>query len=268
MMDRTSVCWATLTAIAMASLAGCDALQLEPGAKSILAAGAGPTPAQAAEWSVDRFDANNRYRGTLLLANAPWANEPIYIRLFTDNINDEDPGVRAAAIRGFANHGGPEHAELIAARLADEDPGVREIAARALQRIHSPVVVDALLERLDPAEEPEIPVRIQAARALGQYRETRVVELLIQALADDNLGINDACRDSLRTLTGQDLGLDRGAWAAWYKSVEAGQDVFAAGGTYEYPVYYRDREWYEYLPFTKQPPNEKASTPVGMVPGE
>jgi len=250
------------------SLAACDTFQLKPGAKGIFDGVAGPGPAEAAEWSIDKFDPDKRYRGTLLIANAPWANEPVYIKLFTDNSNDVDPGVRAAAIRGLANHGSPEHVDIIAPRLADEDPGVREMAARALQRLHSPSAVEPLLIRLDPAKEPEFAVRVQAARALGQYRETRVVELLIQTLDDDNLAVTDACRSSLRTLTGQDLGLSRAAWATWYKAQETSEQVFAAGGTYMYPIYSRDRDWWEYFPFVPPPPNEQASTPAGLIPGE
>jgi len=268
---RTQLAAACLTLASIATLptlSGCDSMTLKPGAKGIFDGASGPGPTEAAEWSIDRFDADKRYRGTLLLANAPWANEPVYIKLFTDNINDVDPGVRAAAIRGLANHGSPEHVEIIAARLTDEDPGVREMAARALQRIHSPDAIDPLLERLDPAKEGEFSVRTQAARALGQYRETRVVELLIQTLDDDNLAVTDACRSSLRTLTGQDLGLSRAAWATWYKAQETGQEVFAAGGTYMYPIYSRDRDWWEYFPFVPPPPNEQASTPAGLIPGE
>jgi hypothetical protein len=35
-----------------------------------------------------------------------------------------------------------------------------------------------------------------------------------------------------------------------------------------YPIYSRDRDWWEYFPFVPPPPNEQASTPAGLIPGE
>lgn len=246
-------------------LAGCDVSDLRPGAKSILELSAPPSPREAAEWAIDPYDANNRYRGTLLLANATFAGEDVYLRLFEDNIRDPDPGVRAAAARALANHGSRPHAPLLVAALSDPDIGVRLEAARGLQRLHAPDAVDALAAALDPAREAEPSVRAEAADALGQYPQRRVVEALIAALDDPNLAVNRTTRSSLRTLTGQDLGFDRAEWARWYNRSPA---TFAAGGLYVYPVYHRDKFWYEYLPFVPPPPNETPSTPAGMpLPG-
>jgi hypothetical protein len=247
-------------------IAGCESagFELKPGAKSILDVFSPPTPTDAAKWAIDPFDADKRYRGTLLLANAPFANDPLYVQLFVDNAKDKDPGVRAAATRGLGTHGSPEHVPLIVERLKDEDPTVRTEAARALQRLHNDVAIDPLLAALDKDKETEPEVRLEAASALGQYAENRVVEQLIQALMDDNLAVNMATQSSLRTLTGQDFGLDNAAWRAWYNSTH---EVFAARSVYVYPVFYRPKHWYEHLPLVPGPPNEPEGTPVGLVPG-
>jgi hypothetical protein len=249
--------------ISLFGVAGC-ASDMKPGAKSILEVFAEPAPTDAAKDAIDPYDADKRYRGTLLLANAPFASDPLYIQLFTDNIKDTDPGVRAAAARGLGTHGGPEHVPLLVGRLKDEDPIVRVEAARALQRLHNPVAIDPLLAALDRDKEPEADVRVEAACALGQYAENRVVEQLIRALQDDNLAVNLRTQDSLRTLTGQDFGLDIAAWQAWYNSTH---DLFAARSVYVYPVFYRPKHWYEHLPFVPGPPVEPQGTPAGMVPG-
>lgn len=248
-----------------AGLGGCGAFaDLKPGAKSILEFSQGPTVEEAAAWAIDPYDANNRYRGTQILAGQPFASESLYIKLFETNAGDEDPGVRAAAIRGLANHGGPEHAPRLIALLTDADLNVRIEAARGLQRLHNPAAIDPLLERLDSDKEPEPSVRAAAASALGQYAQRRVVERLITSLSDENLAVNVSTQGALRTLTGQDLGIDRGAWAEWYRS---DRNVFAARSVYEYPIFRRGKFWYEYIPFVPPPPNEVTSPPAGMDRG-
>ncbi len=120
-----------------------------------------------------------------------------------------------------------------------------------------------MIERLSVEKEAEVRVRYEAARALGQYRERRVVEALIASLADDEFVVSDASAWSLRILTGQDLSSDSRAWLAWYKGAK---DPFEAGSGYTYPVFQRGRYVWEYIPFVPQPPNEAAGLPAGMSP--
>ncbi len=212
--------------------------------------------------AIDPYNAENRYKGTLMLANAPFAGGEVYQKLFADNIKDPDPGVRAAATRGLGLHGRPDQVPMILERLEDPDTDVRIEATRALQRLHNPDAVDGLLDHLDPAKETEPYVRAGAAEALGQYPENRVIERLIAALDDDSLAVNRSTRSSLRTLTGQDFGVDRASWQDWYK---AQQRVFAAQAVYEYPVFRRSKKWYEFVPFVPPPPNEPKATPAGLL---
>ncbi len=219
------------------------------------------TPAQAALWAVDPYDADKRYRGMVLLANAPFGGEPVYIQLYERALTDGDSAVRSAAVRGLAIHGAPSHALLLLPMLADSDLLLRWEAARALQRIHNPQVVTPLLKRLAETDEPEPQVRAAVASALGQYPELRVLESLFAALGDRNLAVNRAAQESLHALTGQDFGLNIRAWVAWRNAAD---NPFAGRTTYFYPVFYRDKNWLEtILPFF-QPPNEVASAPVGL----
>lgn len=254
-----------LLLISLGCLAGCDSDGLRPGARGVFDIFAPPTPAEAVDMATNRYDADQRYRGTLLLSNASFAGEAVYLSLFRDNANDKDPGVRAAAIRAIGLHGAIDDAPLIIKRLKDEDPGVRTEAARALQRIHSPDAVGPLLDALSSRTEPEAQVRVEAASALGQYAQSRVIESLIAALGDEQLAVNASVEDSLRTLTGQDFGVDQTAWQTWYK---ASSTLFDARAAYIYPVFHRDRRWWEYIPFVPPPPNEQAAMPVGVNPGD
>ncbi len=260
-------CGVPLFGAALAPFLGLSACEIEgirPGAEGLLSVLADVTPEEAAAWSIDPYDADKRYRGTLKLATYPFAGEPVYIKLFVDNIKDPDAGVRTAATRALGNHGGPEHVPLLVKSLQDEDKLVRAEGARALQRVHNPVAIPALINAIDEAKELEVDVRSEAADALGQYADNRVVSELIKALADPSLAVNYATLGSLRTLTGQDFGLDRVAWRKW---VDSTQDAFAARSAYVYPVFRRDRKFYEYLPMVPKPPNEpEGSSPVGMPP--
>ncbi len=238
-------------------------MEMKPGARSIFQVFETESPSEAAASAIDPFDPDRRYRGTLLLANAPWASSPVYIKVFTDNAKDEDPGVRAAAIRGISNHGSPDLAPLVLVCLRDTDAAVRLEAARALQRLHYPDAVPALVDAINPEIEPDVQVRSEAAIALGQYAQGTVIDALIKALDDENLAMNRGTLLSLRTLTGQDFGYDRAAWAAWNK---AESQTFAARSVYMYPVFNRDKRWFEHIPFVPPPPNEATSTPAGLPP--
>lgn len=220
-----------------------------------------PTPEEAARWAVDPFNADNRARGTLLLANAPWGGEDVYVRLYREQIKDADPLVKAVAVRALAMHGSPEDVPTIAGLMSQSEKYLRWECARALQRLHNPVAIKPLTERLNTKNEQEASVREAAASALGQYADRAAFDALVAALDDRDLAVASAARRSLSTLTGRDLGEDVRPWVAYSK--ESG-DLFAGRKTYQYPIFERDPDWLEYVvPFLK-PPNEKPGVPVGL----
>jgi hypothetical protein len=257
--------------VVCAALAGCDSPESMRGATSLLQFWQPASPLEAAEMAVDPWDADARAKGTMLLANGYFGGEPPYRALYLARTEDGDPIVRAAALRGLALHGQPEDVPRIAEMLGDPSDRVRLEAARALQRVHNPRAVDALLASIrvpDPTRagrsgEPEPSVRAEAAHALGQYPEPRVVPPLINALDDRFLAVNRAALQALRTLTGEDFGLDRRAWLEWNGQTES---PFAGRTAYVYPAFSRDRFFWEYIPFVPQPPNETAGTPAGFPP--
>lgn len=230
--------------------------------ESVFAFAAPPTPAEAARWAVDPNSADNRQQGILLLANAVFGGESVYMELYRIALDDEDAAVRAAAIRAMALHGGPPEGLLVADRLTPlEDPLVRREAARALARIHLPESVGRLTAHVDPDYEPDGETRALAAEALAQHREARVVQALIGALTDTRLLVSSTARRSLMTLTGQDYGIEPEPWLRWTAS---SPDLFEGAQTFYYTAYQRDRRILEYIVPWLEPPNEIASTPAGM----
>lgn len=258
---RACACAAVLAAAALGGCGNDDAAQ-GPG-DSLFELFQPPSPQDAVLWATDPYDADKRYRGLLLLANAPWGGEGPYLEMYRLASEDSDAGVRAMAIRALALHGSPEDAEIAIRHLDEENTLVRWESCRALQRFYAPDSVRPLLSRLNPEEEEEPQVRACAARALGQYAEPRVVEGLIRALDDRHLAVNENALQSLETLTGQDYGYDGREWLAWSR---AAPDIFAQRQAYEYPIFERDKNWVEViLPFF-QPPNETAGRPIGEPP--
>lgn len=240
---------------------GCDSFQNARGATSLFDLVKPETPEDAVEAALDQYDPDRRYRGTAELANAPFAGADAYLRLFEDAANDPDSGVRQVGVRALGIHGTPEHVPLLIERLSDEEWLVRREAARSLQRLHGEEAVVPLTERLDPETETVADVRAEAAHALGQFPEQRVLQSLIQALGDPSLAVNHNTVLALEFLTGQNLGYEPADWLAWLDETD---DPFAAGRVYTYPGFERDKLWFEYIPFLGDPPFEAESIPVGL----
>jgi hypothetical protein len=251
--------------VAACVLSACGPVaKIRPGAQSILEVFAPPTREEAMKLATDEFDANKRYQGLSYVAGSTFGGESQYLQLFQDRLTDRDPGVRTIAARALGSYGSPVDAPAIAKLLVeDTDVNVRIASARALQRLHNPEVVPQLFTALDASKEAEQSVRVEAASALGHYRETRVVERLIAAMADESLPVNLRVRDSLRTLTGADFGTSQADWQSWYKG---NASPLASSAGYTYPNFSRGQRWFEYIPFVPQPPNEATGIPAGVSP--
>lgn len=258
---KLSVCVAGAVVVTM-GCAGCQSRGKQAReSTSILQFFAPPTPEEAARWSVDPFNADRRATGTLLLANAPWGGEDVYVRLYREQIKDTDPLVRAVAARALGMHGSPDDVPAIVAQLESQERYLRWEAARALQRLHNPVAVEPLCARLSAKKETEPVVREAAATALGQYAERKVFEALVAALDDRDLAVSRSARASLETLTGRELGDEVRPWVAWSKQES---DLFAGRREYRYPIFTRDADWLETIVPFLRPPNEKPGAPVGL----
>ncbi|MCA9311140.1 MAG: HEAT repeat domain-containing protein [Phycisphaerales bacterium] len=270
MEPRTRDCWRrvlsvlVLSGAAAATGTGCDSLG---GARamnddSILSIVAPPSASDAAAMMTDQYSADNRVRGLAIIASEPYGGEDAYVQWYEVALEDSDPAVRSAAVRALGRHGEPRHVPMIVKLIDDPDPTLRWEVVRTLQRLHNPVAIGPLLDRVRARTETVPDVRAGAATALGQYADARVVDGLITALDDRELLVNRAARQSLVTLTGQDFEYDVRSWLGWKDSTG---NLFAARGEYVFPAFHRSAEWWEVVVPWLGPPNEASESPVGMA---
>lgn len=253
-----------LTALALLLCSGCIVDDFNDMGEGFM-----PTsPREAALMAVDQYDPDNRRRGITLLANSSFGGAPEYLAMYRDYVaKDRDPLVRAAAVKALARFGTAEDATLIVMWLRRsnvESTQVRRAAAAALQRLHNPSVVPVLLRSLrDPDEESQ--VRTAVATSLGQYPENQVFVGLIAALQANDLAINQAASESLRTLTGQVFGTDWDAWYEWgQRVVDTNTELFAAQTVYQYPTYQDEENWWDNIVFWDNQIRERPDVPAGL----
>jgi hypothetical protein len=252
---------AGLAALALLA-AGCDQMSSDFGdASSSLFP---PSPAEAGRWAVDDGDPENQRRGVLLLGNAGFGGEPVYVNLYRLYIEENsDPVVKATAIQALARHAAPDDALLIARQLDSKVEQIRVAAAKGLQRVHDPRVADVIWKKMINEEEVSA-VRVELAVALAQYPTRVVFEALCAALDDRELAVNLAAANSLRLMTGADFGLDAPLWRRW---ADATPGALRADVPYYYPTFQRELGFGDYLLFWAIPTFEEPGVPSGLREG-
>ncbi len=222
-----------------------------------------PSPQEAAQWAVDTTDSENMRRGISLLATSSFGGVDAYVKLYRFYVKDmRDPLVQSAAIAALARFGRPEDAVLIAERLSSSFAHVRLAAALGLQRLHNVAVTEAMWRKLqDESEEQE--TRLELAVALGQYPQDDVFQALVAALDHSELSVNLAALDSLRIMTGNDLGISRARWLSWYAAAPV-DTRFVAENVYLYPTYQRHMVFWDYVVFWDIPKWDQPGVPTGL----
>lgn len=99
-------------------------------------------------------------------------------------VSDTSPQVRAAVVRGLAEHGDEAAVPILVMRLSkDKDKFVRKTIAYALERFHGGERTAALAAALT---DKELEIRAAAAVSLGDHADAGAVEPLAGALSDKN----------------------------------------------------------------------------------
>ena len=227
-----------------------------------------PTPTEAARDLFNVYDADKRRRAVALIAASPFGGEEPYVKTYRIMLGrgsdgstlplDKDATVRATCAKALGMHGTVDDAELIAPLLKDKVAYVRWQAAQALQRIHNPVVINALIQSLN---DEDAYVRMAATRALGQYPNRVVFRALVGALGDSHFGVVDAAEWALAIQTGKDFGTDGAAWGEWADKNPA--ELFKNQQTYVYEPYQKPPGLLDKIQFWKDAEKVEAKQPIG-----
>jgi hypothetical protein len=205
------------------------------------------TPAEQAKMAFDERDPDIRRTAIEKLSQNSWALREPYLKRFAQlsrPVEEEDPSVRAVAVRTLGRAGDKGYLPDIIAALDDPEPMVRWDACVVLNRMPDERAVIRLRQMaIDPEE--TIDVRAAAATALQHYRQDEVYRTLLRSLNDPDFTVRSAAHDSLVVMTGRDLGYDPMNWSEDRDAV--GQETLP-----EPQVRYRKRPWWDWMKVTSE----------------
>lgn len=138
----------------------------------------------------------------------PRAVEPL-IRALKDDI----PAVRESA-RTALEEIGTEAVEQLNRALLDPDPGIRVNIAKILGEFKDPRAVEPLIQALlvDAAEDKSWLFRVEAAKALGQIKDPRAIEPLNILLSDRVSHVRNMAQWAIEQISGTSIKKNKGSW--------------------------------------------------------
>ncbi len=183
------------------------------------ASGLGTTASSAMRVVRESPDPNLRHRAYMRLAEKDrYVREDQYAEaaeLLVARLKKgkEPVASRAAICRTLGELGRPEGREGLLAVIGDENPIIRAEACRALGKIGKPEDASELSRVMAADNSGEC--RIAAIEALGELRESdpRVEQMLVEGMKNEDPAVRLAALRSLRSLTGENLGVDPEPWA-------------------------------------------------------
>ncbi len=150
-----------------------------------------------------------------------------YAQQFAQGLrNEQDPLMRMEILRALSKARTPTGDALLRVGLQDPDRDVRVVCCEAWGSHGGAEAVDLLVGVM--TQDTEHDVRMAAARALGTLGDRRAVASLGLALEDENPAMQRRAVESLKTITGEDLGNDVNAWASYIKAGAPQREISVA----------------------------------------
>lgn len=123
-------------------------------------------------------------------------------------LSDDDPRVRARAVRAYGGIDGATDPEAVEALLRDRSRAVRTAAGRALGEMGTDAACRSLVPATRAADEQ---LRLVAVSQLGEFDHPGAVTALIDALADPSKAVRRRAADSLLHLLAAGERIDTGS---------------------------------------------------------
>ena len=207
-----------LPIVIIVSLTGCNSQQsIEEKYKAVMMRLYGPSPKQLVKDMFESPDADVRRNAIERLSQYDWARRGAYVKAYAMLTEDPDPTVRSAAVRALGRCGDVHYADKVIERLTDISAIVRQDAAVVLGSLIVPSAIKPLMQR--SLGDDSVDVRIAAVRALGSYPTRDVLNTLIKCLDDEDFSVRFEAAESLRRLTGRNIGIDVDRWREVISSV-------------------------------------------------
>ena len=166
----------------------------------------------------ENSDPNARYKAYVKLAtpgaydNDAQRIEAVRVMAAALDSNREPIATRAVICQTLGILRRPEGHDAVLKATDDPEPLIRAEAIRALGKIGQPEDATRLVRAMTADTQPEC--RIAAIDALGDLKpaDPRIREALVEGMDHDEPSIRYACLQSLRNVTGRDLGTEVGPW--------------------------------------------------------
>jgi hypothetical protein len=130
--------------------------------------------------------------------------------LFNKINSERDPAVRAAIIKTVAIYPVPQALALL--KMATQDPSSRvRLAAAEGWGLRSETEALEQLQKLYKSDE-DLDVRQMAIKSLGKLKQPAAAQVVGSALEDKDPAVQYLAMQSLRDITGKDLGNDVNQW--------------------------------------------------------
>ena len=205
------------------------------------------TPTEMAAGAFDETDPDVRRVAIEKLSHKKWALREPYLKRFATLTNpklEEDPSVRAVAVRTLGKAGDTKYHPQIIAALDDPSSVVRWDAAKVLDNLPTDKAVTKLQWLAIRKSEP-LDVRAAAAKALRHYRTDPVYKTLLRCLDDENFTVRMAAHESLVYMTGRDRGFLPEKWAQ--SPDQIGKETLP-----EPVIRYKKRPWWDWMKTMKE----------------
>ena len=145
---------------------------------------------------------------------APPHTQIEFTRKLVDTMLDEhDPRVRSAIVKLAAGFETAAATAICKGALSDPDERVRMAACSAWAQRGGPEAVQLLAARSQA--DTELDVRLRAVRELGELGDKAAIPVLATALEDPDPAMQYRAVDSLKKVSGRDLGDDVNKWREW-----------------------------------------------------